>query len=85
MDHIEQNRDLCGLPEERLVGTEEVIIPYHVVLYRLRDGSGTQVKPGMTVYCIMNVFLIDGTQIVSSRGNKVTKMLIGRNRLIKGL
>ena len=85
LDHIEQNRDYTGLPEDRLIGTEEVIVPFHVIKYRLRDGSGSQVKEGMTIYCQINVFLVDGTQIVSSKGSKVTKFLIGRKRLINGL
>jgi FKBP-type peptidyl-prolyl cis-trans isomerase len=68
-----------------LVGIEEVIVPFHIVKYRLRDGSGSKVQEGMTIYCLANIFLIDGTQIVSSKGNKVTRLLLGRNRLIKGL
>lgn len=39
----------------------------------------------MTLCCLLDIHLIDGTQIVSSKGNKVTKLLFGRNRLIKGL
>jgi hypothetical protein len=85
LDHIEQNRDFAGLPEDQLVGEEEVVVPYHVVKYRLREGSGSRVAEGMTLYCLVNVFLIDGTQIASCKGNKVTKFLLGRNRLIKGL
>ena len=39
-DQYEQNRELTGLPEERLLGIEEIIVPFHVVTYCLRDGSG---------------------------------------------
>jgi len=39
----------------------------------------------MTLYCLVDIFLIDGTQIVSSKGNKITKYLFGRNRLVSGL
>jgi FKBP-type peptidyl-prolyl cis-trans isomerase len=85
MDYLEQNRELFGLPEERLVGREQVVLPYQIIKYCLREGSGGQVQPGMTLSCYLNVFLIDGTQIVSSRASKVTRLLFGRNRLIRGL
>lgn len=85
MEYLEQNRELFGLPEEKLVGKEEILLPYQVIKYCLREGSGTRVQAGMTIFCYLNVFLIDGTQIVSSRGNKVSRMLFGRNRLIRGL
>lgn len=39
----------------------------------------------MTINCFVNIFLIDGTQISSSKGSKVTKFLLGRKRLISGL
>jgi FKBP-type peptidyl-prolyl cis-trans isomerase len=68
-----------------LVGKEDVVVPYHIVKYSLREGSGSTVQEGMTIYCLLNVFLIDGAQIVSSRGNKVSRLLLGRNRLIRGL
>lgn len=42
-------------------------------------------RSGMNIICYVNIYLIDGTQIVTSKGNKITKYLIGRNRLIKGL
>ncbi len=60
-------------------------MPFHVVKYCLRDGSGATAEPGMTLFTLTNIFHIDGTQIVSSKGNRVTKFLIGRKRLIRGL
>ena len=39
----------------------------------------------MTLYTLTNIFHVDGTQVVSSKGNRVTKFLIGRKRLIRGL
>jgi hypothetical protein len=67
------------------LGKEEIVVPFHVVKYCLRDGCGAKAEPGITLYTLTNIFHIDGTQIVSSKGNRVTKFLIGRKRLIKGL
>ena len=39
----------------------------------------------MTLYTLTNIFHVDGTQVVSSKGNRVTKFLIGRKRHIRGL
>lgn len=71
--------------EEKLIGAEEELVPFHIVRYCLREGSSEAVSPGMTIFCLVDIFLSDGTQIVSSKGNKITKYLFGRNRLIRGL
>ena len=60
-----------------------MLVPNHLIKYMLREGGGPEVKPGMTIHCIVNVFLIDGTPLI--KGTKITKYLYGRNRLIEGL
>ncbi len=65
------------------MGKEKVIVPFHVVKYCLREGGGASVEPGMTIFCVNNIYLIDGTPVV--KANRITKYLLGRNRLIKGL
>jgi hypothetical protein len=80
-----ENQSYVPKQPEFIIGIEEVIIPYHLVKYRYREGGGSPIQFGMTAYCLVDIFLVDGTQIAHSKNNKITKFLYGRNRLIRGL